>query len=142
VNGPFVASHSNVREVTRHPRNLTDDMIRKLAEHGGVAGLNFCGDFVENYLGELYSPREKLGCTIEDLVRHAKHLANVGGVDCVALGSDFDGIGYAPAEMTDCTKMENLISALEQGGFRGESLEKICWKNAYRVICDVCRNPV
>jgi len=142
LKGPFVASHSNAREVTRHPRNLTDDMIKKLSDHGGVIGLNFCGSFVENYLGEIYAPRENLGCCAEDLVRHAKRLIQVGGIDCVALGSDFDGIGYAPEELTDCAKMPLLVSALERGGFNGEAIEKICWKNAYRVIGEVCRNPV
>ena len=44
---PFVASHSNAREICPCVRNLTDDMIRKLAERGGVMGLNFCADFLE-----------------------------------------------------------------------------------------------
>ena len=44
--GPVVASHSNCRNLCNHPRNLTDEMIRALAEQGGVVGLNFFGPFL------------------------------------------------------------------------------------------------
>ena len=69
--GPFVASHSNARTVCNHTRNMTDDMIRALADKGGVMGLNFCGDFL--------NPNGK--SRVEDMVRHAKHIINVGGSD-------------------------------------------------------------
>ena len=80
--GPFVASHSNARAVCNHTRNMTDDMIRALADKGGVMGLNFCGDFL--------NPNGK--SRVEDMVRHAKHILNVGGSDILGLGTDYDGI--------------------------------------------------
>ena len=84
---PFVSSHSNARAVCPSVRNMTDDMIRRLSERGGVMGLNFCADFLEEKpLGE------KNPGTIEAVVRHARHMADVGGIEVLGLGSDFDGI--------------------------------------------------
>ncbi|MDU3351506.1 MAG: membrane dipeptidase, partial [Clostridium sp.] len=73
---PFVATHSNAREITNHSRNLTDDMIVKLANKGGVMGLNFCAPF----LG-----KEKIP-TIESMIAHIKHIRNIGGIDVLSLG--------------------------------------------------------
>ena len=125
---PFVASHSNARALCGHPRNMTDDMIRTLAGKGGVMGLNFCPAFVD----------EAGICTIDGLVRHARYIANVGGVDCVALGSDFDGIG-GNLEINNVTMMPRLLDALQAGGFTASEVEKIAYKNAERVITDVLR---
>ena len=72
---PFIATHSNARAVTNHSRNLTDDMIVKLADKGGVMGLNFCSGF----LGEA-----KVS-TIDSMVAHLKHIRNVGGNRCYCL---------------------------------------------------------
>lgn len=125
---PFVASHSNARALCRHPRNMTDDMIRTLAEHGGVIGLNFCPAFVD----------DSNVCTIAGLVKHARHIANIGGVDCVALGSDFDGIG-GTLEMNTVSKMPLLLDALQAGGFSASEVDKIAYQNTERVIADVLR---
>lgn len=125
---PFIASHSNARALCGHPRNMTDDMIRTLADKGGVMGLNFCPAFVE----------ESEICTIQGLVRHARYIANIGGVDCVALGSDFDGIG-GNLEINNVTMMPKLLDALQAGGFSASEVEKIAYKNAERVIADVLR---
>ena len=71
---PFVASHSNARGVCPWVRNLTDDMIRRLADRGGVMGLNYCADFLrDSVTGEL------------DIGKHARYIADVGGIECVGL---------------------------------------------------------
>ncbi|MFB0558396.1 MAG: dipeptidase, partial [Candidatus Bathyarchaeia archaeon] len=80
VKGPFIASHSNCRDVCDHPRNLTDDMIRALADHGGVMGMNFAPAFVA-----------KENATVENVVDHIDHIIDLVGPDYVGLGSDFDG---------------------------------------------------
>lgn len=124
---PFVASHSNAREVCPCVRNLTDDMIRRLAERGGVMGLNFCTDFLEQVpIGE------KNPETIGAVVRHARHIAAVGGIECLGLGSDFDGI-ETHAELTGADRMMELAEALKKGGFSESDLDKILGGNVLRV---------
>ena len=127
---PFVASHSNCRAVTPHTRNLTDEMIRALADHGGVAGLNFCPKFLES--------GKKPAASLEAMTAHLRHLVNVGGIDCAALGSDLDGIG-GKLEIGSCDQMQNLFQALAKAGFTEDEIERIAWKNARRVIEDVLR---
>jgi membrane dipeptidase len=123
---PFVASHSNSRSIRSHTRNLTDDMIRTLAEKGGVTGINFCAAF----LGSSRDGR------IDDMVEHIKHLRNIGGIDVIALGSDFDGIGN-DVEIKDSSEMNKLAYELSKQGFNDDEIEKIFFKNALRVIKEV-----
>lgn len=128
---PFVASHSNARAVCPCVRNLTDDMIRRLAERGGVMGLNFCTDFLEQV-----PAGEKNPGTIGAVVRHARHIAAVGGIECLGLGSDFDGIA-THAELTGADRMMELADALKKGGFRESDLEKILGGNVLRVYREI-----
>lgn len=123
---PFIATHSNAREMTNHSRNLTDDMIKILANSGGVTGINFCSRFIGQ------TPMTM----ISDMVRHIKHIKNVGGIDVIALGSDFDGI-ESPVEIKDASEMNKLAIQLEKEGFKIDEIEKIFYKNALRVIKDV-----
>jgi membrane dipeptidase len=120
---PFVASHSNARSVHGHPRNLTDDMLKALAEAGGVAGINFYSNFLVG--------KEK--GTIDQIVRHIKHIHKAAGIDAIAIGSDFDGFDD-PNEISDCSKYDLLTGALSKAGFSEAEIEKISWKNAMRVI--------
>lgn len=125
---PFVASHSNSRTVRNVSRNLTDDMIKKLSLCGGVTGLNFCLNFMGD--GDI--------TTINHMIEHIKHIVNVGGMEVMALGSDFDGIGNK-VEIEDASKMGDLAWALNKAGFSEDSIEKIFYKNALRVIKDVMK---
>ena len=128
---PFVASHSNCRTLCSHPRNLTDEMIRKIASGGGVIGLNMNPPF-------LY-PRAKES-RMEDCIAHLKHLRDIGGIGCAALGSDFDG---CKREVRMCLKgpqeYPGLAQLLMDNGFSYEETEKIFYKNAERVIRDVLK---
>lgn len=128
---PFVASHSNAREICGCVRNLTDDMIRKLAERGGCMGLNFCADFLEL----VPAGRENPG-TIEAVVRHAKHIVRVGGMEVLGLGSDFDGID-TNRELAGVQNMELLWDALHDAGFTEGQLEKIFGGNVLRVYREI-----
>ena len=131
---PFVASHSDARAVASHTRNLTDEMIRALAEAGGVSGLNYCGGFVRPRGGDMYAPFESEQCTLEDLAAHAVHMAKVGGVGCVALGSDFDGIGSWPDGLDGADKVPLVADAFKRAGFTESEVDNIMFGNAYRVI--------
>lgn len=128
---PFVASHSNARAVCPWVRNMTDDMIRKLSERGGVMGLNFCADFLEDVPEGQKNPG-----TIAAVVRHAKHIADVGGIDVLGLGSDFDGID-THEELPGAQSMGALWDAMKNAGFTEEQLDRIFWKNVLRVYEEI-----
>lgn len=120
---PFVASHSNARAITDHPRNLTDEMIKILSNKGGVMGINF----EKTFLGQSEEGK------ISEMIAHIRHIRNVGGIDVLCIGSDFDGI-ETPSEIKSSNEIEKLISALKKDGFHENEIEKILYKNALRVI--------
>ena len=124
---PFVASHSNARSICGVARNLSDEMIRKLSERGGVMGLNYCSSFIEDH-------NEKM-TMIKDMVRHIRHIVEVGGIDCIGLGSDFDGIDN-DLEMKDASGMQLLHEALKEH-YSEEEREKIFHRNVLRVYKEV-----
>ena len=127
---PFVASHSNARAICPCVRNMTDDMIRRLSERGGVMGLNFCADFLEEKPIGVKNPG-----TIDAIVRHARHIASVGGIEVLGLGSDFDGID-THEELPGAQSMEKLWEALHKAGFSEGELDKIFYRNVLRVYKD------
>lgn len=125
---PVVATHSNAYTICEHPRNLTDDQIRAIAESGGFIGLNFCPAFLD--LGGETS--------IRDVVRHARHIAEVGGIRVLAIGSDFDGIYDVPKGLEHIGKMGRLVPAFEKAGFNRAEIQAIAHRNFLRVFREVC----
>jgi membrane dipeptidase len=121
--GPIIASHSNSRAVCSHPRNMTDDMIKALAEKGGVLGMNFAPSFVH-----------PTNPSVSTLVDHIDHISDLVGPDHVGLGSDFDGIPSTPAGLEDVTRMPNIAEELVERGYGKEDLKKILGLNHLRVI--------
>lgn len=128
---PFVASHSNARSVTPHPRNLTDDMIKKLSERGGVMGINYHRLF----LNEWKDGEEQIS-RICDMVRHMKYIKNVGGIQCMGIGSDFDGI-TGRLELDGPDKLPFLEQAMRKEGFTESEIEAVFYKNVLRLYKDV-----
>ncbi len=124
---PFAASHSCARALCDVGRNLTDAQLRALAEKGGVCGVNYASHFLhasgDNFTSE------------EDIVRHLLHMKNVAGIDTLALGSDYDGIG-SRLEWGGYDGTPLVVRALEKA-FTPEEIEKICWKNALRTFRDI-----
>lgn len=128
---PFVASHSNARSVCPCVRNLTDEMIRALSERGGVMGLNFCADFLRTV-----PEGEKNPGRLEDVAAHARHILQVGGEDCLGLGSDFDGIETNEA-LPGAQAMEKLWETLRHSGFTERQLDKVFHANVLRVLGEI-----
>lgn len=124
---PVVASHSNVRALCNHPRNMTDAMLKALGEKGGVAGVNFYPAFVQ----------ENQIARADDIVRHIRHMVNVGGENLVAIGTDFDGFDGGELEIQKAGQMGILLRALEKSGFSSAQIEKFWSGNALRVIKEV-----
>lgn len=124
---PFVASHSNARAVCGHVRNMTDDMIRRLAERGGVMGMNFESTFLHTYAKE-----EEIHASLAQVVEHVRYIAGIAGTECIGLGSDFDGIDTNEA-MPNATYLPMLEDALWRAGFGQAEIEGIFYKNVLRV---------
>jgi membrane dipeptidase len=155
---PFIASHSNCRALCPNPRNLTDEMIRSVAGHGGVMGINLAPYFLDpSYLAAwdaVTAPvraadaatrqalweaaEEPLRAiplpAIEWIARHARHAMNAGGEDCVGLGGDLDGIGAMPAGISGAESYPLIAESLASAGFTEMQVEKICWRNMARVF--------
>lgn len=123
---PFMASHSCARALCDHRRNLTDEQLKALANKGGIVGVNFCNSFVR---------KDSETTSVSDLIWHMKHMANVGGIDVVALGSDFDGIDDN-LEFKDYAGMTQVVDAIEKE-FGAAACDKICHGNALRLFKDV-----
>ena len=121
---PFLASHSNSRAVCNHKRNMTDEMIRKLADKGGVMGLNLGPEFVGSVEGVT---------RMEDLVAQILHIRRVGGCDVIALGSDFDGI-HGQLDIAGPQDWPKLEAALKEAGLSDDELDKMWYANAERVL--------
>lgn len=121
--GPIVASHSNARSVCSISRNLTDEMIRLIDERKGVIGINYYGPFLEE--GQTHS-------RVAAMVKHIQYIKEVGSIDVIGLGSDFDGI-EGKLEIRNAGNMHLLLDALKEAGFSEEEIDKITSKNVLRV---------
>ena len=130
--GRVIASHANCRALVPTDRQLSDAMIRAIAERDGVIGLVFFNKFI---LGSKES-----AATLADLVRHADHLAHLVGVRHVALGSDLDGgIGreVIPEEMDSVEDLPRFAAALATAGYDDPAIAGIMRENWLRVLRSV-----
>jgi membrane dipeptidase len=128
MKGAFIASHSNSRSLCDHPRNLTDDMINAVADHGGVMGINFATGFVK---------KENNKVTVEDLVDHIDHIVELVGPNHVGLGSDYDGIRKAPEGIDDVSKLSNITRVLVKRGYSDDDILNILGGNHLRVFKEI-----
>jgi len=120
---PPFSSHSGAAGVHAHPRNLDDEQIRALAARGGIVGVIF----VSPYLGGTF-------CNLDRVADHIEHVAAVGGDDCVALGSDFDGFMPLPRGLRDAGDLPRLTELLWRRGWREPRLGKLLGGNALRYL--------
>lgn len=162
---PFVASHSNCREICPSPRNLTDAQIRALAVRGGVMGINLSADFLApDYMvlwdaiaGPAYADARRTSDPVEKrrirdetraklvqiplppaewIARHVRHAIDVGGEDCIGLGGDLDGITTMPVGITGAESYPAIAELLSEAGLSVGQVEKVCWRNMARVYAD------
>ena len=122
---PVITSHSNADSVCKSLRNLTDDMLYKLADNGGLTGLCFAPGF-------LAKTEEDKKDLIPCILRHADHVKNLIGIDHIAFGSDFDGVDLP----FDCSIYPTIIKEFEKHGYTTTEIEKITHLNALRVFKD------
>lgn len=121
---PVFASHSNARAVYNTPRSLEDAHIRAIAKMGGVVGVNF-------YHKQLCTGNK---ADINDIVKHMMHIIKIGGVDCCAIGSDFDGMTQYPQGLENPAYMQDLLYALYAQGLDDAAIHSIAYGNLQRYI--------
>jgi membrane dipeptidase len=162
---PVIATHSSCRYYTPgFERNMSDDMIRKLAGKGGVIHINFGSYFLDGKFREImekaneyldanqiaWGSKEQIDyfsqngidkelpeLNLDAVVDHISHVASVAGVDCIGLGSDFDGIEHLPEGLEDVSMYPKLIERLLEDGFSEDDVRKICSGNLFRAWADV-----
>lgn len=117
---PVVATHSNLRSVCGHPRNLREDQFAELIRRKGLCGINYYPAFVNG--GKDYGP--------DALRRHLERMLELGGEDIVALGSDFDGASM-PHFLLGIEALANFRADVVQW-FGEEMAEKLFYQNALR----------
>ena len=120
---PIVCSHSNCRALCDHPRNLTDDQLRRLAAKGGVAHTTFYHGFLQK-TGE---------ADILDGIRHLEHAIKVMGIDHVGIGTDFDGDGGV-CGMRDASDIQQFTLQLLRRRYSEDDIAKIWGGNWLRVM--------
>ena len=160
---PVIASHSSPRKFTLgFERNMSDDMIIKLAESNGLILINFGSSFVNELSNKKFDQidrkvenwkiknkindikkinkfknriieEEKPFATIEDVINAIDHVVKLVGIDHVGFGSDFDGLGNTlPYNLKNVSDYPNIILGLLKKNYSEEDIEKICYKNLFR----------
>jgi microsomal dipeptidase-like Zn-dependent dipeptidase len=126
TNTPVIASHSAVRSLRDHPRNLSDDMLEALALNGGVLQVCFVGPYLSS----------EFPTTVSVLVDHIDYVVNLVGVEHVGIGSDFDG-GGGLLDCRDATQIINITRELYNRGYSQEDIQKIWGGNLLRVFSQI-----
>ncbi len=163
---PVIASHSSCRYFTPgFERNMDDDMIKLLAQKGGVIQINFGSSFLDaDVAKKRKADKEELDrrltaanlkaddpaakplidafnkehppvySTVQRVADHFDHVRQIAGIDHIGIGSDFDGLGDSlPTGLKDVSTYPNLIEELLKRGYTDADIEKICYKNVWRV---------
>ncbi len=133
---PIIASHSSARAVTNAPRNMSDDMIKALANKGGVIQINIYCQFISQKSAD--APKDApVRATLDDVVAHIDHVRQIAGIDAIGIGTDFDGITCAPVGLDDVSKFPNLTRALLEKGYSPADIKKIYGGNTLRIMRQV-----
>lgn len=122
---PIIATHSNAKSLCAHPRNLNDEQIKALAQNGGLAGITFAGQFLEE---------DWRNACIESVYKHIDYMLNlIGNDDHIGFGSDFDGISHPPYNIQGVQDYKPLIEYLSKY-YSDETINKITHQNVINLL--------
>lgn len=122
---PIIATHSNAKSLCSHPRNLNDEQIKALAQNGGLAGITFAGQFLEE---------DWHNACIESVYKHIDYMLNlIGNDDHIGFGSDFDGISHPPYNIQGVQDYKPLIEYLSKY-YSDETINKITHQNVINLL--------
>lgn len=129
IKSPIIATHSNIRALNSHKRNLSDDQLMMLQERDGVFGINLCPYFIKP---DKAGKNEDNG--FEWCWQIIDYAASKFSLDMVAIGTDFDGIASTPKGMENPSFYPKLIDFLLKKGMKLGEIEKVFFRNAMRVL--------
>lgn len=141
---PIVATHSSCRAVAPQRRNLSDDMLRAIADSGGVAQMNLNPPFIDPAYplpksdADAHGPLPEHATPMTIFADHIDHAIRIAGAEHVGIGTDFDGIRSVPVGLDDCSRLPYLTAELLRRGHSEETLVKVLGGNLMRVM-DACQ---
>jgi membrane dipeptidase len=121
---PIIFSHSSVRALRDHHRNVPDSILRRLPDNGGVIMITFVPSFLTT----------RPEATLADVADHIEHARRVAGVDHVGIGADYDGITSVPRGLEDVSTYPALFAELSRRGWSEDDLRKLAGENLLRVM--------
>ncbi len=128
-NKPFVATHSNARNICHHLRNLDNDMLEVIAKTDGFTGINMYSCFLS----------DNCEADIEDVVAHIDYICGIVGAEHVSLGSDFDGIDRDKSAIEGPWEMPDIIDRLLSMNYNEDDVRKIAYGNIERVLSRILK---
>lgn len=127
TNKPVIASHSCCKSICDHRRNLTDDQIKLISSNKGMISVNLYKEFLNQDINK---------ADIECLVKHIRHIYNIGGKDCIGIGSDYDGMGKDKTVigLENNSKLVKLVDYLKKDNFTDDEIDGIMWRNQFEFL--------